>query len=154
MSAMTLDITRLGAEGDGIAETANGPVYVPFAHPGDRLKVAVEKSQGTIMAITEPSPDRIAPVCRHFGPDGENGACGGCSLQHVNPALYAEFKRGLVVNALKSKASISRLARWSLHIPASAGGQSLPHARRRRNCCSASIRPAAITSSIFRNVPC
>lgn len=103
MSAMTLDITRLGAEGDGIAETANGPVYVPFAHPGDRLKVAVEKSQGTIMAITEPSPDRIAPVCRHFGPDGENGACGGCSLQHVNPALYAEFKRGLVVNALRSK---------------------------------------------------
>lgn len=103
MSAITLDITRLGAEGDGIAETANGPVYVPFAHPGDRLKAAVEKSQGTIMAITEPSPHRIAPVCRHFGPDGENGACGGCSLQHVDPALYAEFKRGLFVNALRSK---------------------------------------------------
>ncbi|MCD2172948.1 class I SAM-dependent RNA methyltransferase [Rhizobium sp. C4] len=103
MSAMTLDITRLGAEGDGVAETANGPVFVPFAHPGDRLKAAVEKSQGTIMALTEPSPDRIAPVCRHFGPDGENGACGGCSLQHVDPALYAEFKRGLVINALRSK---------------------------------------------------
>jgi 23S rRNA (uracil1939-C5)-methyltransferase len=103
VSAITLDITRLGAEGDGIAETAGGPVYVPFAHPGDRLKAAVEKTQGTIMAITEPSPDRIVPVCRHFGPDGENGACGGCSLQHVDPALYAEFKRGLVVNALRSK---------------------------------------------------
>lgn len=103
MSAMTLDITRLGAEGDGVAETANGPIFVPFAHPGDRLKAAVEKSQGTIMALTEPSPDRIAPVCRHFGPDGENGACGGCSLQHVDPTLYAEFKRGLVINALRSK---------------------------------------------------
>ncbi|HWU64023.1 MAG TPA: class I SAM-dependent RNA methyltransferase [Ensifer sp.] len=103
MSAITLDITRLGAEGDGIAETASGPVYVPFSHPGDRLKAAVEKSQGTIMALTDPSPNRVAPACRHFGPDGENGACGGCSLQHVDPALYAEFKRNLVVNALQSR---------------------------------------------------
>ena len=103
MSAITLDITRLGVDGDGIAETANGPVYVPFSHPGDRLKAAVEKSRGTIMALTEPAPDRIAPACRHFGPDGENGACGGCSLQHVDPALYRDFKRGLVVNALRAR---------------------------------------------------
>lgn len=103
MSAINLDIRKLGAEGDGIAETANGPVYVPFSHPGDRLKAAVEKSRGTIMALTEPSPDRIEPACRHFGPDGENGACGGCSLQHVDPALYRTFKRDLVVNALRSR---------------------------------------------------
>lgn len=103
MSAIALEIARLGAEGDGIAETANGPVYVPFSHPGDRLKAAVEKSQGTIMALTEPSPDRIAPQCRHFGPEGVNGACGGCSMQHVNPDLYRQFKRGLVVSALRSK---------------------------------------------------
>jgi 23S rRNA (uracil1939-C5)-methyltransferase len=43
VSAITLEITGLGAEGDGIAETANGPIYVPFSHPGDRLKAAVEK---------------------------------------------------------------------------------------------------------------
>lgn len=103
MSAIELTISRLGAEGDGIAETPAGPVYVPFSHPGDRLKAAVEKSRGTIMALTEPAPGRIEPVCRHFGPDGENGACGGCSLQHVDPALYSSFKRGLVVAALKSK---------------------------------------------------
>lgn len=103
MSAVALEIARLGAEGDGIAETSNGPVYVPFSHPGDRLKAAVEKSQGTIIALTDPSPDRAEPQCRHFGPDGVNGACGGCSLQHINPDLYRDFKRGLVVSALRAK---------------------------------------------------
>lgn len=103
MSAIGLKITRLGAEGDGIADTPNGPVYVPFSHPGDRLKAAVEKNRGTIMALTEPAAGRVEPQCRHFGPDGVNGACGGCSLQHLNADTYRAFKRDLVVNALKSK---------------------------------------------------
>lgn len=103
MSAMNLKITRLGAEGDGIADTENGPVFVPFSHPGDSVKAAVQKNQGTIMSIVEPSPDRATPACRHFGPDGENGACGGCSLQHLGSETYRAFKRSLVVNALKSK---------------------------------------------------
>jgi 23S rRNA (uracil1939-C5)-methyltransferase len=103
LSAMELKITKLGAEGDGIADTQNGPIFVPFSHPGDRLKAAVQKNRGTIMALTEPSPQRIEPVCRHFGPNAENGACGGCALQHIAVDTYRAFKRDLVVNALKSK---------------------------------------------------
>ncbi len=91
VSAMTLDITRLGAEGDGIAETANGPVYVPFAHPAT-AQGGCRKIAGTIMAITEPSPDRIAPVCRHFGPDGENGACGGCFAAACEPGALCRVQ--------------------------------------------------------------
>ena len=29
------DIARLGAQGDGVAETERGPVFVPFALPGE-----------------------------------------------------------------------------------------------------------------------
>ena len=44
-------------------------------------------------------------VCEALiGPDGENGACGGWSLQHASDSLYQDFKRQLVVDALKSKA--------------------------------------------------
>lgn len=103
MSVMNLKIVRLGADGDGVADTENGPVFVPFSHPGDTVNAAVEKNQGTIMAVTEPSPDRAEPPCRHFGPDSDNGACGGCSLQHLGAETYRAFKRNLVVNALKSK---------------------------------------------------
>ena len=103
MSTETVTIANLGAEGDGVAHTSGGAVYVPFALPGETLAIARVKNQGTIMSITTPSPDRQAPACRHFGPDADGGACGGCSLQHYADAPYQAYKRGLVVDALKAK---------------------------------------------------
>ncbi|MBY5414577.1 class I SAM-dependent RNA methyltransferase [Rhizobium leguminosarum] len=103
MSTETVTIEKLGAQGDGIASSAGGPVYVPFSLPGETVAIARVKSQGTIMSITTPSPDRQEPPCRHFGPDGLNGTCGGCTLQHMADAPYRAFKRQLVIDALKSK---------------------------------------------------
>jgi len=103
MSTETLTINRLGAQGDGIAEAPGGPVYVPFALPGETVAVARVKSHGTLMSVTVPSPERQEPACRHFGPDGVNGTCGGCTLQHYADAPYRAFKRQLVIDALKSK---------------------------------------------------
>lgn len=103
MSTETVTIQKLGAQGDGIANGADGPVYVPFTLPGETVAIARVKSQGTVMSITTPSPDRQEPHCRHFGPDGVNGTCGGCTLQHAGDAVYRGFKRQLVIDALKSK---------------------------------------------------
>ncbi|MGO7357697.1 class I SAM-dependent RNA methyltransferase [Rhizobium ruizarguesonis] len=103
MSTETVTIEKLGAQADGIASSAGGPVYVPFSLPGETVAIARVKSQGTIMSITTPSPDRQEPPCRHFGPDGVNGTCGGCTLQHMADAPYGAFKRQLVIDALKSK---------------------------------------------------
>ncbi|MGP4693352.1 class I SAM-dependent RNA methyltransferase [Agrobacterium cavarae] len=103
MSTQTVKIQSLGAQGDGIAHCPDGTVYVPFTLPGETVAIARVKDQGTIMSITEASPDRREPACRHFGPDGKNGTCGGCSLQHVQDEPYHDFKRNLVVAALRSK---------------------------------------------------
>ncbi|RUM06655.1 class I SAM-dependent RNA methyltransferase [Rhizobium chutanense] len=103
MSTETVTIEKLGAQGDGIASSAGGPVYVPFSLPGESVAIARVKSQGTIMSITTASPDRQEPPCRHFGPDGLNGTCGGCTLQHMADGPYRAFKRQLVVDALRSK---------------------------------------------------
>lgn len=103
MSTETVTITRLGAQGDGIANGADGPLYVPFTLPGETVAVARVKNHGTLMSITSPSPDRQEPPCRHFGPDGVNGTCGGCTLQHLSDAPYRDFKRQLVIDALKFK---------------------------------------------------
>ncbi len=103
MSAETVQIDALGAGGDGIARTDSGAVFIPFTCPGDTVKIAREKNHGTIIALTDSSPHRRQPACRHFGPDGENGTCGGCSVQHLNDATYQTFKRDLVVMAMKSK---------------------------------------------------
>jgi 23S rRNA (uracil1939-C5)-methyltransferase len=103
VSAETVTIQRLGAQGDGIVNGTDGPVFVPFTLPGETVAIAQIKNQGTVMSITTPSPDRQEPQCRHFGPDGVNGTCGGCTLQHADEATYRAFKRQLVVDALKSK---------------------------------------------------
>lgn len=103
MSAQKLHITRLGGQGDGIAETPQGQIFVPFTLPGDLVNAAVEKSRATLMAVLEPSADRVTPPCPHFGPDLENAGCGGCAVQHMADAPYRAWKRGLVVAALEGR---------------------------------------------------
>lgn len=104
MSMETLTIERLGQSGDGIARGPFGPVYVSFTLPGETAALAVNRDKGTVMSMSELSPERVEPKCRHFGPDGENGTCGGCTLQHASDSIYQDFKRQLVLDALKSKA--------------------------------------------------
>jgi 23S rRNA (uracil1939-C5)-methyltransferase len=92
-----LAIARLGRLGDGISETASGPLYVPYALPGET--VAVEPWPGHadrrhLVDVEIASGERVAPVCPHFG------VCGGCALQHWTMARYREWKRGLVAEAL------------------------------------------------------
>lgn len=118
MSTETVTITSLGAEGDGIAHTPSGTVYVPFALPGETVAIARVKNEGTIMSIAEASADRREPPCPHFGPDAPGGACGGCSLQHYADAPYRAFKRQLVVDALKAKGIETEVADI---VPAAAG---------------------------------
>lgn len=110
MSTETLVINALGAQGDGIANGPDGPIYVPFSLPGEKLAVARVKDQATIMSVASPSPDRIEPACRHFGPDGVGGTCGGCSLQHMEKQAYNTFKRATLVAALKSKGIETEIA--------------------------------------------
>jgi 23S rRNA (uracil1939-C5)-methyltransferase len=92
-----LVIDRLGHRGDGIAETPEGALYVPYVLPGET--VAVEDVPGHpdrrhVVRVELASPQRIPPICPHFG------VCGGCALQHWNAAHYRAWKRRLVVAAL------------------------------------------------------
>ncbi len=88
-------IETLGAGGDGVVRTASGPLYVPFALPGETVRVQrLANDRAALAAVVSPSPGRIAPFCPH------HGACGGCRLQHLAAAPYAAFKRDLVEAAL------------------------------------------------------
>src|SRR5262245_61884078 len=89
-----LEVVRLGAGGDGIAETAQGPRYLPFALPGERVRAA---GGGLPDLVSAPSPERRAPRCRHFG------VCGGCVAQHMGERLYAAWKRGILEDALRQR---------------------------------------------------
>lgn len=101
MNAVTLSITELGAQGDGVAMRGSEAVHVAFTAPGDTVTAAVDRSRGTLIALLQPGADRVAPPCPHFGPDGENAGCGGCAVQHIAPATYGSWKRDLVAQALE-----------------------------------------------------
>ena len=92
-------IERLGAQGDGVAQGPDGPLFVPFTLPGELVKVEARAGDGhaEALAILEPSPERVAPVCQYFG------TCGGCALQHMEAHAYLAWKRELVVAALASR---------------------------------------------------
>ena len=85
-------VARLNRAGEGVAPEAR--LTIPFALPGERA--AGIPAEGVLIpeTILDPSPDRVAPPCRHFG------TCGGCALQHASDAFLARWKREVVETAL------------------------------------------------------
>jgi 23S rRNA (uracil1939-C5)-methyltransferase len=95
--AEQIAIARIGHRGDGIADTPAGPIYVPYTLPGEIVEVESwpgHPDRRHLIRVDVASPERIAPVCPHFG------TCGGCALQHWSAARYRDWKRALVVEAL------------------------------------------------------
>ena len=94
----TMVIARVGHRGDGVVDTASGPLYVAYTLPGETVEVetsADHPERARLMRIVTPSPERITPICPHFG------VCGGCVIQQWAWPRYREWKRGLVGTALK-----------------------------------------------------
>ena len=101
MSTETVTISRLGAQGHGVAQGETGQVFVPYALPGETVAIARNGSHGAIMSFGQTAPERVEPPCRHFDPDRD--ACGGCSLQHLAKSPYNAFKRQLVIDILAGR---------------------------------------------------
>lgn len=87
----TYTISRLGHQGDGIAE---GPLYAPMTLPNEVVTGTPDGTTLRDVRIVTPSPDRIAAPCRHFK------SCGGCKLQHARDEFIAEWKVDVVRQAL------------------------------------------------------
>ena len=102
-----LTIVRLGHRGDGIADTPDGPIYVPYTLPGETVTVepvAGHPDRRHLDHVDKPSHERIAPICKHFT------QCGGCAMQHWSLAEYHLWKRGLVAEALALAGVIAPVA--------------------------------------------
>lgn len=90
-----MTIESLDEQGSGLGAGAglgaDVQVRVPFALPGERVRARVWRTHGKELAadlvrVTAESPHRVAPGCRLFG------TCGGCQLQHLDPAGQLAFK--------------------------------------------------------------
>ena len=87
----SVEIIRLGARGDGIAQDGT---IVPYTLPGERAVIRREGSRAELEAIERASPERVEPFCPYFM------RCGGCRTQHLAREPELEWKRGIVANGL------------------------------------------------------
>jgi 23S rRNA (uracil1939-C5)-methyltransferase len=93
-------IEDLSHDGRGVTTHQDKKVFVHGALPGERVNVRVTDrkrnyDEGETLDVIEPSPDRIEPRCPHFG------QCGGCSLQHLDPAQQIQAKHHALVQNLE-----------------------------------------------------
>jgi 23S rRNA (uracil1939-C5)-methyltransferase len=95
-----LAVTSAGAQGKAIAKQDGMVVFVTGAVPGDVVDVRVTKkksnyAEAIVTRIVSPSPDRIAPFCKHFG------VCGGCKWQDLSYPKQLEYKQQQVIDNLE-----------------------------------------------------
>lgn len=87
-------------EGKAVGKTEDGQiVFAKGVVPGDHADVIVLKKrkghiQGLLQNISTYSPDRVEPLCQHFG------TCGGCKWQNLDYAVQLKQKEQVVENAL------------------------------------------------------
>jgi 23S rRNA (uracil1939-C5)-methyltransferase len=97
---LIVTLEKLVYGGDAFGRLPGGqPVFVPFGVPGEKVKVrVVQERRGFVRAelveVLEPSPERIAPKCIHFG------ECGGCHYQHFSYSAQLQAKTGILRDQL------------------------------------------------------
>jgi 23S rRNA (uracil1939-C5)-methyltransferase len=94
-----LTVESLDQEGRGVAHAGGKAVFVEGALPGERVLALTQKRKPSYeiaraVRIEQPSAARVAAACPHFG------QCGGCTLQHADPALQLAAKQRALEEAL------------------------------------------------------
>ena len=100
-----VEIERLLPGGVGLAHAAEMTVFVSLAAPGDRVRIKIDRVQGTtafasIVEILQPSPVRIEPPCPYFG------RCGGCDFQQLSYKAQLDAKVEIIRDCLQRIAKI------------------------------------------------
>jgi 23S rRNA (uracil1939-C5)-methyltransferase len=95
----TVVITALDQEGRGIARIDGKAVFVEGALIGERVTIEVLRRKpnyelARMAELHAASPTRVVPPCPYFG------ICGGCSLQHLDPAAQVAVKQRVLEDAL------------------------------------------------------
>jgi len=99
MTAFETDITDLSHDGRGVAHVDGKAVFVAGALAGERVRANFSGKhrrydEATVEEVLLASPDRVAPLCAHFG------VCGGCALQHLKPEAQIAAKQRVLMENL------------------------------------------------------
>lgn len=105
------------AGGDGLARGPDGKVVlVEGALPGERVRadvVEVHKqwSRAVTREVLDAAPGRVEPPCPFVAK-----GCGGCTWQHVEPAVQRTLKRQIVADALRRQGGLRDITAYDARI--------------------------------------
>ena len=97
---VTAAIESLDHEGRGVAHVDGKVVFVDGALPGETVRFVYSKrhkrhDDAKVLDVISASPERVEPRCAHFG------ICGGCALQHLDPAAQLRAKQQVLFDNLR-----------------------------------------------------
>ena len=100
---VTAEVERLDQEGRGIAHLDGKVVFIQGALPGELVRYERIRSKssydiGRVAQVLRESPYRTKPKCPNFGIGP--GSCGGCAMQHLEPAAQVAFKEKVLLDTL------------------------------------------------------
>ncbi|MGA2057613.1 MAG: methyltransferase [Bradyrhizobium sp.] len=91
-------IDHVGHLGDGVALIEGRSLFVPYTLGGEMAEVTAASGhhpdRRQLVRIEQASPERIEPLCPHFG------ICGGCAIQHWETERYRTWKHDLATATL------------------------------------------------------
>lgn len=101
-----LEIERLSHEGRGIARIDGKVAFVEGALPGERVRAGYTRRRSQYdelrsREVLSASARRVSPPCPYFG------TCGGCVMQHMEPARQRELKQQVLFEQLEHSAGLS-----------------------------------------------
>lgn len=103
-----LTVGAVAPGGHCVARVDGQVVFVRHALPGERVVAEViEVHRGFVRAdavtVLEAVPERVEPPCPYARP----GRCGGCDLQHVEPAAQLDWKTAVIREQLTRLAGLT-----------------------------------------------
>ena len=102
-----ISITSTAAKGKALAKHEDGRViFIKEGVPGDLVDLRVIKKrknyfEAEIIKLHKRAPQRITPVCAHFG------ICGGCKWQHMTYDMQLDQKQQEVIDNLERIAKVN-----------------------------------------------
>ena len=120
-----VEIHGIGSSGEGVGRVDDFTVFVPFALPGETVKVSINMvkktyATGKLIDIVTPADNRIEPTCELYG------VCGGCQLQHIT------YEGQLSLKTQKVKDIIERIGHQNPNLVKTALGPKEPWAYRNK----------------------
>jgi 23S rRNA (uracil1939-C5)-methyltransferase len=96
---MEVRIEKLVYGGDGLAHHDGHTVFVPLVLPGELVRIESSERKkkfirGRLESVVEPSSERVAAPCPHFG------RCGGCQYQHIPYEAQIRYKAEILRETL------------------------------------------------------